>query len=188
MNKKRQLQLKYFGDPILTKKAVEIKAITDEIKQIADEMFLIMYEKNGIGLAGPQVGIDLKIITVDLKLNYPNNFLEGSQGEAFLLPQMPFALINPEISFYSQEIKIIEEGCLSIPEIYAPVERSETIIIKAQMLSGEKIHLKCAGFLAIVLQHEVDHLNGKLYIDRLNEKCYKKILTKLDKLKNQISK
>lgn len=183
MNKKRHLQLRYFGDPILTKKALAIKMITDEIKQIADEMLLIMHEKNGIGLAGPQVGIGLKIITVDLKANFSNNTLESSQGEAFLLPQMPFVLINPEISFYSQETKIIEEGCLSIPEIYAPVERSETIVIEAQMLSGEKIHLKCAGFLAIVLQHEIDHLNGKLYIDKLSEKNYKKILPKLNKLK-----
>ncbi len=183
---KNKLDIKYFGDEVLSKVSSKVDVITEETRELVAEMIEVMYNYDGVGLAASQVGINLNIIVINLSPEY----LSGSSispGEALLLPQMPIALINPEITSFSTEIVTLEEGCLSVPGIYAPVTRPIGITLKTQMLSGEVIYIDCGGFLARVLQHETDHLSGKLFIERLEPESYKKITKKLNKLKKRLT-
>ncbi|HJO95233.1 MAG TPA: peptide deformylase [Victivallales bacterium] len=182
------MNIRLYGAPDLEKKAEPVPKITDEIKALSGDMLEVMKKNNGIGLAAPQIGINKKIIT----MNFDAKSYEMSEiitpGEALLIPQMPLTLINPEITSFSNTLVSVEEGCLSVPEIYASVVRSSTVELKATLLNGEFISLECGGWLAIVLQHEIDHLNGIIFIDRLTKPELLKIKSKLNKLKKKISK
>jgi len=183
--KKDTLQIKYYGDPILQKKSSKIEEIDDEIRELVDKMLKAMRKNDGIGLAAPQVGISKSLIVLDVNSEYLQHSSHISPGEAFLLPQMPIALINSEIVFSSSDSITMEEGCLSVPEIYAPVTRPDSITLKAKMLSGEEINIDCAGFLSRAIQHEIDHLNGVVFIELLTAEDYKSIKKKLDKLQKR---
>ena len=185
---KNKLNIKYYGDPVLNRVSSKIDIITDEIEKISSEMIGAMYEYDGVGLAAPQIGLSWNLIVINLSPEYLQSNSAISPGEALLLPQMPVTLVNPEITSFGTEMSSMEEGCLSVPEIYGPVTRPTVITLKAQMLSGETINIECGGFLARVLQHEVDHLKGVLFIDRLDPEDYKKIRKKLTKLKNHLTK
>ena len=137
---------------ILRQKLTAVKKITPAIKELIAEMRLKMVEAEGIGLAANQVGKNLQIFVIDKKLAEDN--------------KVPDAFINPEISEYSREKDEMEEGCLSIPEYFVSVSRSKKVKIKALDKNGQKIRFKARGFLARVLQHETDHLNGLLIKDR----------------------
>ncbi|MCP4179560.1 MAG: peptide deformylase [bacterium] len=182
------MNIRLYGAPDLQKKADSVQKITPDIKALSQDMFEIMRKNNGIGLAAPQIGINKRIITI----NFDAKSYEMSDiitpGEALLIPQMPLSLINPEISSFSDSLVSVEEGCLSVPEIYASVVRSSSIELKGTLLNGEFISLECGGWLAIVLQHEIDHLNGILFIDRLTKSELDKIKSKLNKLKKKIAK
>ncbi len=182
-----KLEIKYYGNPVLGKVSSKVNTITKEIRNLAAEMIEAMHRYDGIGLAAPQVGQNLNLVVINLSPEYLND-PSISPGEALFLPQMPITLINPEIMSLTSEKSTAEEGCLSVPEIYAPVTRPTGIALKAQMLSGETINIDCGGFLARVILHEVDHLKGKLFIERLEPKNYKKIIKKLDKLKKHLAK
>ncbi|OGV19530.1 MAG: peptide deformylase [Lentisphaerae bacterium GWF2_38_69] len=178
------MEIKIYGDKELRKKAALISNITSDIKSLASEMTEMMHQKDGVGLAAPQVGISKKLIVIDYKpdaekLSNPITF-----GESYLIPLMPVALINPEIISSSKETIVYEEGCLSMPQIYANVERPKKVIIKAKLLNDEEIYFECGGLLSIIIQHEIDHLDGILFIDRVKSKDLSKIQKKLDKLKN----
>lgn len=179
------LNVKIYGESVLGKKTAKVDSITDEIKELAARMIQSMYEHNGIGLAAPQVGVNKKLIVVNANPAYLQNNTDFSPGEALLLPQMPIALVNPEIISFGSETVVMEEGCLSIPGIYAPVTRPTIITLKAQMLSGEEINVDCGGFLARILQHEIDHLDGVLFVDRIRVRDLKKIRKKLDNLRER---
>ena len=138
---------------ILHQKLAEVPEVSAEIKSIIEEMRKKMMEAEGVGLAANQVGENLQIFIIDKNLAEEN--------------QVPDAFINPEISEYSREQDETEEGCLSIPEYFIVVPRSKKIKIKALDENGEKIRFKAKGFLARVLQHETDHLNGMLIKDRI---------------------
>jgi peptide deformylase len=183
---KTKLDIKYYGDPVLNKISSDIH-ITEETRNLAAEMIEVMHKYDGVGLAAPQVGLNFNLIVLNLSPEYLTN-PSISPGEALMLPQMPVALVNPETTPFSIEMSTAEEGCLSVPEIYAPVTRPTTITLKAQTLSGETINILCGGFLARALQHEIDHLKGKLFIDHLESDEYKKIKKKLDKLKKSLTK
>ena len=137
---------------ILHKKLEVVPEITSEIKELISAMRLKMVEAKGIGLAANQVGENLQIFVID------KNLAEESK--------VPDAFINPEISEYSREQDEIEEGCLSIPDYFLAVPRSKKIKIKALDENGKKVRFKAKGFLARVLQHEMDHLNGLLISDK----------------------
>ncbi|MBI2674811.1 MAG: peptide deformylase [Candidatus Yanofskybacteria bacterium] len=146
-------------DKILTKKMEKVGI--DDIKKglykdLVSDMRKVMVENNGVGLAANQVGKDLSIFVIDQKLAEENN--------------VPNVFINPEITEYSKEADETEEGCLSIPDYWVPIKRSKKIKIKAVDENGNKIKFKARGFLARVLQHETDHLNGKTIKDRANGK------------------
>lgn len=142
--------LRYEGDEILRKKSREIEVIDDRIKELAEDMFDTMHKYDGLGLAGVQVGVLKRIIVIDL-------YDDVSK----------FCLINPEIVEKSEETAEVEEGCLSYPNQFGKVVRSVKVKVKALDLDGKKVTLEAEGLLAQALQHEIDHLNGEVFKDKI---------------------
>jgi peptide deformylase len=157
-------------DRLLRQKAVPVKHINDEIRQIAKDMLKIMHEGKGAGLAGPQVGLLKRI------------FVTHAEGDT------PRVFINPSIIWTSQEQVNIEEGCLSLPGLWADVKRPGKIKVQAWNEKGKAFTLDISGILARVVQHEYDHLEGILYIDRINEAKREKLLAKLKKQSKKTEK
>lgn len=141
------LQLVDKNHPVLRKQAVEITNIDESLKKLVAEMAEIMYKSEGVGLAAPQVGISKRLVLIDV-------------GEGLIV------LINPEI-IYEEEKETASEGCLSLPEVFGNVERSARVVVKALNEQGEEVRIAGAGLLARALQHEIDHLNGVLFIDKV---------------------
>lgn len=149
------LQLRYYGDPVLRKKAEPVAEITDAELQLAEEMLMTMYATgNGIGLAAPQVGVLKRFLIVDV-------------GEFDDEEYEPVMLFNPEILGEEGEI-VAEEGCLSIPNVTADVKRPEKVVVEGINVARERVRIEAEGLLARALQHEIDHLNGVLFIDKLS--------------------
>lgn len=142
--------LRYEGDEILKKKSREIEVIDDRIKQLAEDMFDTMHKWDGLGLAAVQVGILKRIIVIDL---YDD--------------KSKFCLINPEIVEKSEETVEIEEGCLSYPNQFGKVTRFYKVKVKALDLDGKKVTLEAEGLLAQALQHEIDHLEGETFKEKI---------------------
>jgi peptide deformylase len=141
------LEIRVLGDPILRRETDLVTDITDELRELVANMFTTMYAAEGIGLAAPQVGRTERVAVVDV---------EGTR----------LTLINPEIVVSSGAAKA-EEGCLSIPEIYGDVTRPERIVVRATDLEGASFELEAGELVARCIQHEIDHLHGKLFIDYL---------------------
>ncbi|MXZ01249.1 peptide deformylase [Candidatus Poribacteria bacterium] len=149
------LQLCYYGNPVLRKKAKPVTEITEAERQLAAQMLETLYATgNGIGLAATQVGILKRLIIIDI-------------GEDDDETYEPLVLFNPEILSVAGEV-VAEEGCLSIPNVTAEVRRPEKVVVDGTDIQGEPIHIEADGLLARVLQHEIDHLNGVLFIDRIS--------------------
>lgn len=147
------LQIAIYGDPILTRKAGPVKNINEKIVELAQNMVKTMHSVPGIGLSAPQVQTSKRLITVDLSV--------GEKSEDLII------LINPEL--LSQEGEVItEEGCLSVPGIQEKVARSAKVVVKGIDLEGKEKVIEAEDLLARVLCHEIDHLNGKLFIDYLS--------------------
>ena len=153
------------GDPVLREVAAPVERVTPEIRQLAENMIGAMDAFDGIGLAAPQAGQSLRLVV----FNVPAESMEENPtvGERLLLPRMPLAVINPEIVATSDVSGIRDEGCLSLPEIFAPVERPLSVVFRATTLDGETIECECGGLLGRCIQHELDHLDGKLFVDRV---------------------
>ncbi len=182
------LRLRILGDPVLAIKAEKITRITNEMRHLADKMIEIMRASNGIGLAGPQVGVSKRIIVLELSLPGPDkegNLPQISPGEALLIPQMPLTLVNPVITSANTILLEAEEGCLSVPEFYASLFRPTVVNLRAQTLQGETLGIECGGWLARALQHEIDHLDGILFVDRLSKDTLRKNKAKLEKIREQ---
>ncbi len=154
-----------YGNPILRKKAEEVKEIDGQIHELAKEMLETMYEERGVGLAAEQVGRTERMFVIDI----PPDSDIGDDGQREN-PEvaMPMVLINPKITGHSEEIQIGPEGCLSFPEIFANVERWYEVDAEYMDLAGhiQKVHAK--GLLARAIQHELDHLDGILLVDRMS--------------------
>ena len=157
------LEVRRYGDPVLRRKASPVEAVTPEIRRLIDQMIETMYHDLGIGLAAPQVGISLRLIVVD-----------DERGGG------PMALINPVITASRGEIAG-EEGCLSLPGIFGEVARAEWVEVDALDREGRKKRLEARGLLARVIQHEIDHLDGVLFIDRLDKMERDRIKRKIKK-------
>ena len=162
---RRQVSVRTVGDPILSKPAAPILSVGPETVRLAEEMLEALRVFNGIGIAAPQYGVSLRLVVLDV----PEESVEGvpSPGEEALLPRMPLVLINPEILSYSTAAATRDEGCLSVPDLYAPVTRPQKVVFRSQTLDGELLEYECGGLLGRCIQHELDHLEGKLFIDRL---------------------
>ena len=149
------LQLCYYGDPVLRKRAEPVAEIAEAERQFAELMLETLYATgNGIGLAATQVGVLKRLIIVDI-------------GEDDDETYEPLVLFNPEILSFDGEI-VVEEGCLSIPNVTAEVKRPEEVVVEGIDIQNESVRVEADGLLARVLQHEIDHLNGVLFIDRIS--------------------
>ena len=144
------LKLEKYGSPILREKALPVEKVDEKIKELVQNMIETMYAESGVGLAAPQVGVSKRIVVLDTE----------EQGA--------IVLINPVIIKKEGELKEEEEGCLSVPEVYSPVKRFSKVTVEAMDLEEKKFQTTQEGLLSIALQHEIDHLNGYLFIDRLS--------------------
>lgn len=171
------LPLAYYGNPILRQETNPVREITKEIQQFAQEMIETMDACDGIGLAAPQVHHSIKLFVMRLPIETSSGDIE--MGEAL-------TLINPEISLQSKETSSAEEGCLSIPTIRAKVERPKSITITYQDIQGRKVQKRCFGWEARVVQHETDHLNNILFVDRLKSEEREKLEPFLKRLYGRI--
>lgn len=159
-----------FPDPVLKQKALPVKEFEEKLAELADNMLETMYEERGIGLAAVQVGVLKQLVVVDLK-----------SGEEDISLREPRVFVNPHIVERSGET-ISEEGCLSVIEYRAEIKRAESIKLEFQDLQGEPRTMEAEGLLSICIQHELDHLQGILFIDHLpmlKQKMVKKRLAKL---------
>jgi peptide deformylase len=156
-------------DPVLRQTSTEIETVDDDVRRLLDDMLATMYDAPGIGLAAVQIGIPKRIITIDASSRSAEEDEDpGPESEADR-PDGPLFLINPVIVSSSDERSTYEEGCLSIPEYFAEVERPAEVQIEYVDYHGKKQELKADGLLATCIQHEVDHLNGVLFIDYLSK-------------------
>jgi peptide deformylase len=144
-----------------------VKDITDEIRKLADDMLETMYDAPGVGLAAIQIGVPLRMVTMDVS---------KTEGE-----RHPMVLLNPEIVWASEEKRVYEEGCLSIPEYYEEVERPDRVRFRYMNLQGETIEQEAEDLMATCVQHEIDHLNGVLFIDHLSKLKRDRVITKFKK-------
>jgi len=165
------LELCYYGHPALRQECREIAAITPEIRELAERMIATMAAYEGVGLAAPQVGVDLQLLVLGIPLRHPEDgpAQPSSPGEATLQPLMPLALVNPRLTDPSPQATIVSEGCLSIPGVNADVERPEFVQLQALRLDGTPANYRCGGLLARCLQHEVDHLHATLFTDCMSD-------------------
>jgi len=147
------LKIRTYGDPILRKKAEKVKNFDDELKQIVRDMLETMYANKGLGLAANQVGILKQIIVIDI----------GTKE----IPDVKI-IINPEVKFLTKEKVEYEEGCLSFPGLTEKILRYSKLSVKCNDLKGNTVEFEADGLLAIAMQHEFDHLNGVLFIDRMS--------------------
>ena len=150
------LRLRYYGDPILRRRAMEVRTFDASLRELAQAMVETMGRKDGVGLAAPQVGLDLRLL-VALAMREP-----GDEDA------LPVVMVNPEILERSQDTWVYEEGCLSIPGIHGDVTRPLKIRLRYQDVDSTEKTLEIEGMFARILQHEIDHLDGKLFIDYLS--------------------
>ena len=162
------LDILCFPDARLRTKAVPVAEVTDGIREFIDDMLETMYDAPGIGLAATQVNVHQQIIVVDVSE-------EKNQ---------PYCFINPVITKLEGE-EICQEGCLSVPEYFADVQRAEKIKVKALDRDGKEFELEAEGLLAVCIQHEMDHLNGKLFVDYLSPLKQQRLRKKFEKLAKQ---
>ncbi|HEY8564793.1 MAG TPA: peptide deformylase [Beijerinckiaceae bacterium] len=142
-------------DPVLRQVSEPVGAVTDEIRQLAADMLETMYDAPGVGLAAIQIGVPKRVVTIDVS---------KTEGE-----REPIVLLNPEITWTSEELNTYEEGCLSIPEYYGEVERPARVKVRYTNLDGATVEQEADGLFATCVQHEIDHLNGTLFIDHLSK-------------------
>jgi len=181
--KKKQYIVYTYGAPVLKKPAEPVDRIDGNILAIGNEMLLAMVAFEGIGLAAPQIGVSLKMMALNLPTDPDDGAdLANSPGETILLPRMPLVLVNPEIISFGSACGVRNEGCLSVPEIYAPVIRPLSIRVRGVTLDGEVIDCECGGLLGRCIQHEMDHLEGMLFVDRLTPDEFAIIEPELDEL------
>ncbi len=164
-----KLPILHFPDPRLRTKAKPVAVVDDAIRQLIKDMFETMYDAPGIGLAATQVNHHIRLVVMDLSE-------EKNQ---------PMVFINPKVTPLTQEKAPYEEGCLSVPSVYDVVDRPTMVRIEALNEQGEAFSLETDGLLAVCIQHELDHLEGKLFVDYLSSLKRQRIKAKLQKLQKQ---
>jgi peptide deformylase len=171
-----------YGNQVLRTKGKRIDRIDEEIRTLAADMLETMYEANGVGLAAQQVGRALQLTVIDVSEaeSRPSRMWLGGE-EVDPKEHMPLILINPELQF-SEEMELGTEGCLSFPEITAEIPRPAKVRVTAQDLQGNRIEFEAAGLLGRAVQHETDHLNGILFIDRMSSATKASLAGRLKRL------
>lgn len=163
-------------DPVLKTVADPVAAVDDNVRALMDDMLATMYDAPGIGLAAPQVGVLKRVIVIDVAKR------EATEEQPEVDPN-PIFLANPEIIWESEETSEYEEGCLSIPEVYEIVTRPAEVKVRYLDRDGAEQELECSGILATCVQHEIDHLNGVLFIDHISRLKRQLIVRKFTKAK-----
>ena len=162
------LKVVYCSHPVLHKKAEAVTQFDESLKNLVKDMIETMYHENGVGLAAPQVGLSLRIATIDVSEDRKN----------------PFVIINPEIIEKTGET-LMEAGCLSVPSTYDKVPRATYVKVRAQDVAGNFFEIEGTDLLGHCLQHEIDHLNGKVYIDYLSSLKKRRMIKKMEKFLNR---
>jgi peptide deformylase len=185
ISKKMILKVVKYGHPVLRKKGERIEALTPETKAFIEDMFETMYDARGIGLAAQQVGKAVQITVIDVRgITDRPSTLELNGKPADVDEFMPLVLINPEVKPVGKPVDGTE-GCLSFPEIFAEITRPETVDVVALNEKGKRIEFRCGGLLARAVQHETDHLNGILFIDRMDMETKRELKPELDDLQTK---
>ena len=161
-------------DPRLKKVCAAVPGVTDGLRTLIDDMLDTMYAAPGVGLAAPQIGVDARVVVMDCA---------GKDA-----PREPLTLVNPEILSASDDLNEYEEGCLSIPDVYAPVTRPASVTVRFLDREGALVERTFDGLWATCVQHEIDHLNGRLFIDYLGAARRMLITEKMKKLKRERAK
>ena len=180
-----KLEIVQYGDPVLRAKGKRIDQIDDRIRELAQNMIETMHVANGVGLAAQQVGepIQLTVLDVSQVEDRPTAMKLNGQ-EIDPKSAMPLVLVNPEVVL-GDETDVGTEGCLSFPEITGEISRATSIVVRGQDLDGNRIEIETIGFLARAIQHEVDHLNGILFIDRMSSAAKISLSSKLKRLQKE---
>jgi peptide deformylase len=180
------LSIFQYGDPMLRTKGKQIEKIDNHIRELVANMIETMHAAHGIGLAAQQVGKALQLTVLDVsEVEDRASTMKLNGKEVDPKTSMPLVLINPEIEVAGGATEIGSEGCLSFPEITGEIERAKSIIVHAQTLEGDKIDIEASGLLARAVQHEVDHLNGILFIDRMNSAAKAALSSRLKRLQKE---
>ncbi len=171
-----------YGTPVLRQKGTPIESVTPTIKKLIGDMLETMYAYKGIGLAAQQVGVPIQLLVVDVRgvTDRPSS-LELHGAKADVEQFMPLVLMNPEITPVSEPVTG-PEGCLSFPEMYAPITRPDIVDVKGLNAEGKEIRFRAGGLLSRVVQHETDHLYGILFIDRMDKQTKEELRPELDML------
>lgn len=164
-----KLEILEFPDPRLRTVAKPVEQVDDALRKLIDDMFETMYAAPGIGLAATQVNVHKRLLVLDVSEDQSD----------------PMVFINPEVTPLTEETQPFDEGCLSVPGYYESVERPERIRVRALDRNGEPFETEADGLLAVCLQHELDHLNGKLFVDYLSRLKRERIRKKMEKLQKQ---
>lgn len=159
-------------NPILRQVSKEVKQVDEDVKTTLADMLETMYKANGAGLAAPQVGLLKRMVVIDA----------ARKGEE----PAPYKMVNPKIVWHSDELQECQEGCLSIPNQYAPVQRFESVKVEYLDENGKSCILDAKGFLAVAVQHELDHLDGVIFIDHLSKLRQKMMLKKQEKRQKRL--
>ncbi len=166
-----KLKIYEYPHPILKQKAEKVAVVDDKLRALLDDMLETMYAANGCGLAAPQIGLSKRIVVIDI----------AHEGEE----PAPLYMANPEIIWHSEDTEVCEEGCLSLPEMRAEVERPASVKIRYLDYNGKECELQADDFLAVAAQHEIDHLDGILYIDHLSRLKRQMVVKKLEKSRKE---
>lgn len=182
------LEIVHYGNPILRKKGKPIAQFNDDLKRLGKDMIEAMQAAEGIGLAAQQVDLALRLCVVDLREGDWEFDYRLNGGVYPLDLIMPLVLINPEVTAIPDPVTTTSEGCLSFPEIHGDIDRPDRIDVRFKDLDGHDNHLSCNGLLSRCVQHEVDHLNGVLFIDRMRKSSLLEIEQDLKQLKKATRK
>lgn len=167
--------IKLMGEPVLRTPAKEAEAFDEELRELVEDLLETMYHAQGIGLAAPQVGVSRRVLVVDL-------------GEADEEGRGPVTLVNPRVAESSRKTDRAPEGCLSIPGLEEVVERPETVTVEGYDPEGEEVTIEASGLLSRALQHEIDHLDGILFVDRVSPLKRKLLMKKWRKSRAEAEK
>lgn len=174
-----------YGDPMLRAKGKRIDKIDNHIRELAANMLETMHAANGVGLAAQQVGEALQLTVLDVsEAEDRPSTLSFNGDDVDPKARMPLVLINPQITL-SDQIDTSTEGCLSFPEITGEIARAESVVARAETLEGDTIEIEASGLLARALQHEFDHLNGILFIDRMSSVAKAALASRLKRLQKE---
>ena len=177
-----------YGDPVLRQKCRPVTEITPELHTLAVDMLETMEAANGVGLAAPQIGLDIQFAVIDVTdTSEPLTFLRVDGEDVPMEEFMPLVFMNPELSFPQKEKVVMNEGCLSFPDVRYDVNRPDVVRAKVMLLDGRQVEIETDGLLSRAIQHETDHLFGVLFIDRVSPAGKLALKRKIQRMREKLA-